>query len=388
MEINQSIRLSQLPAYLFKELNGLKAEAKRRGVELTDLGVGDPDMPTPEHIVSAMKSALDDPSNHKYPAYSGDLEFNSVAAKWFKKRFGVELDPATEIVALIGSKEGLVHLPLACLNPGQVGLTPSPAYPAYNIGIRLAGGETWLMELKKENDFLPDLEAIPPEVADRAGIMFLNYPNNPTSAVAEGDFFAEVVRFAERHGIIVCHDAAYSELAYDGYRPVSFLETPGAKGVGIEVHSLSKTYNMTGWRLGFAAGNAEVIKMLRRLKGNLDSGVFKAVQLAGKAALEGPTSFLENLNREYQKRRDLMVQGLSRLGYSLARPKATFYLWVETPSGLSSAEFCRRLLVEQGVVVTPGSGFGAAGEGYFRIALTSGTSRLKEALDRIGAAEF
>jgi len=387
-EVRASERLNSLPPYLFADLDRKKAEVAARGVDLIDLGVGDPDMPTPDHIIQANKEAVQDPMNHKYPAYTGSMEFTCAAAAWFKRRFSVTLDPETEVLPLIGSKEGIAHLPLTFLNTGDVGLAPSPAYPAYNIGIRLAGGRPWFMDLKSENNFVPDLEAIPDDVAGQARLMFFNYPNNPTSAVADADFFRRVVDFARRHQIIVCHDAAYSELAFDGYRPISFLEVPGAKEVGIEMHSLSNTYNMTGWRIGFAVGRADIIRELGRIKSNLDSGVFRAVQLAGKAAFEASDTFLEELNEEYTRRRDLMVAGLKKMGFSFVVPKATFYMWVETPPGYDSTRFCEHLLTTQGVVVTPGNGFGDAGEGYFRIALTLEIDRLKEALRRIEVAGF
>lgn len=387
-EVRASERLNSLPPYLFADLDRKKAEVAARGLDLIDLGVGDPDMPTPDHIIQALKETVHDPMNHKYPAYTGSMEFTRAAAAWFERRFGVTLDPGTEILPLIGSKEGIAHLPLTFMNPGDMGLAPSPAYPAYNIGIRLAGGQTWFMDLKIENNFLPDLEAIPDEVASRAKLMFLNYPNNPTSAVADADFFRQVVEFAQQHHIMVCHDAAYSELAFDGYRPMSFLEIPGAKEVGIEMHSLSKTYNMTGWRIGFAAGRADIIRDLGRMKSNLDSGVFRAVQLAGKTALETSDNFLEDLNAEYTRRRDLMAAGLKKMGFSFVEPKASFYLWIKTPDKYDSARFCEHLLTSKGVVVTPGNGFGDAGEGYFRIALTLGVDRLEEALRRIESAGF
>lgn len=387
-KVRASERLNSLPPYLFADLDRKKAVVAGSGINLIDLGVGDPDMPTPDHIIQALKETVHDPMNHKYPAYTGSMEFTCAAADWVARRFAVSLDPETEVLPLIGSKEGIAHLPLTLMNPGDVGLAPSPGYPVYNIGIRLAGGETWFMDLKIENNFLPDLEAIPDDVAGRARLMFLNYPNNPTSAVADTDFFRRVVDFAQQHQIIICHDAAYSELAFDGYRPISFLEVPGAKEVGIEMHSLSKTYNMTGWRIGFAAGRADLIRELGRMKSNLDSGVFRAVQLAGKAAFEESDAFLEELNGEYKRRRDIMAAGLKKMGFSFVEPKATFYMWIKTPHGYDSAGFCEHLLTRQGVVVTPGSGFGDAGEGYFRIALTLGRDRLKEVLRRMEAAGF
>ena len=378
-------RLKKLPPYLFKAIDEKKAEVKAKGVDIIDLGVGDPDLPTPPHIVEEMKRAAEDPANHHYPSYSGMREFREVVAEWYEKRFGVSLDPDQEVVSLIGSKEGIAHFPLAFVNPGDVVLVPSPSYPVYHISTLFAGGRSYFMPLTEEKDFLPDLEALPADVLDKARVMFINYPNNPTSAVADLGFFERVVRFAKKHGIIVCHDAAYTEMAFDGYKPPSFLEVDGAKDVGIEFHSLSKTYNMTGWRIGFAVGNKEAVGALGAVKSNIDSGVFQAVQVAGIRALRGSQDCVEQMRRIYQERRDLMVAGLSEAGFDLRMPMATFYLWVKTPEGYSSAEITTRLLEEAGVVVTPGNGFGEPGEGYFRIALTQDKSRLAEAIERIKA---
>jgi LL-diaminopimelate aminotransferase len=310
-------------------------------------------------------------------------DFKAAAAKWYQKRFNVELDDTREVVSLIGSKEGIAHFPLAFINPGDVALVPTPAYPVYHIGTLFAGGETVYMPLLSENDFLPDLDAIPDDAADRARIMFLNYPNNPTSAVADIEFFDRVVEFAWRHQLIVCHDAAYTELAFDGYRPPSFLQSDGAKDVGLEFHSLSKTYNMTGWRIGFAVGNAEGIAALGAVKSNIDSGVFEAVQMAGIEAIEGDQTCVSDLIRIYTERRDLLIQGLTDCGFEVAVPMATFYLWIRVPEGYTSAELATRLLEDAGLVVTPGNGFGAPGEGYFRIALTQKRERLAEAVKRL-----
>ena len=376
-------RLRQLPPYLFKEIDRKKAEVRARGVDIIDLGVGDPDLPTPGTIIMAMKKAVDDPANHRYPSYSGLNTFKETVAEWYGKRFGVVLDASTEVVSLIGSKEGIAHFPLAFINPGDVALVPSPAYPVYNIATIFAGGESYFMPLLGENRFLPDLKSIPGEVAERAKIMFLNYPNNPTSAIADLDFFKQVVAFAEKHDILVCHDAAYTEMAFDGYRPPSFLEVEGAKEVGIEFHSLSKTYNMTGWRIGFAVGNPVAVDGLGAIKSNIDSGVFQAIQLAGIEAIKGDQACVEEANRIYAKRRDLMVRGLRDSGFEVETPKATFYLWIRVPKGYTSARLATRLLEEAGLVVTPGNGFGEPGEGYFRIALTQNEKRLEEAVERL-----
>ncbi|MEA3415990.1 MAG: LL-diaminopimelate aminotransferase [Thermodesulfobacteriota bacterium] len=388
IRIEKSDRLKNLPPYLFKEIDRQKEEAEKRGIDIIDLGVGDPDMPTPPHIIEALHMAALNPANHRYPSYTGMDDFNKAVARWYKRRFNVNLDYRTEIVTLIGSKEGIAHIPLAFINPGDVALVTSPGYPVYDIGVRFAGGQTYFMDLLKQNNFLPDLGAVPKEIAQKAKMMFINYPNNPTSAVATGEFFEETVAFAEMNNIIVCHDAAYTEMAFDGYKPKSFLETAGANEVGIEFHSLSKTYNMTGWRIGFAVGRAEVIHALGRVKSNIDSGAFQAIQIAGIAALEGDQTCLDEINREYTCRRDILVEGLVNLGFSVEKPKATFYLWIEVPQGYSSAKTASRLLTEAGIVVTPGNGFGAAGEGYIRIALTVGNERLKEVIERINSICF
>lgn len=376
-------RLKQLPPYLFKEIDRKKAEIKAKGVDIIDLGVGDPDLPTPGHIIAEMKRAVDDPANHRYPSYSGMNDFKEAVAKWYQTRFGVDLDPATEVVSLIGSKEGLAHLPLAFIDPGDMALVPTPAYPVYHIATLFAGGESYFMPLVQKNNYLPDLKEIPESIAGRARILFLNYPNNPTAAVADIGFFEEVVAFARRYEIMVCHDAAYTEMAFDGYRPPSFLQAEGAKEVGMEFHSLSKTFNMTGWRIGFAVGNKAGMEGLGTIKSNIDSGVFQAVQRAGIAALEGDDACIKEMTRVYQERRDMMVEGLRQSGFEVASPRATFYLWVAVPDGYTSARLTTRLLEEAGVVVTPGNGFGEPGEGYFRIALTQTKGRLAEALDRV-----
>ncbi|OPX40990.1 MAG: LL-diaminopimelate aminotransferase [Desulfobacteraceae bacterium 4484_190.3] len=381
-------RLKQLPPYLFKEIDRKKREVMARGVDIIDLGVGDPDIPTPPHIIDALKKAADDPANHRYPSYSGMPAFRETVAEWYGKRFGVTLDPATEVITLIGSKEGIAHFPLAFINAGDIALVPSPAYPVYRIATLFAGGEPYTMPLLKENDFLPDLNVIPSDVADRARILVINYPNNPTSATADEEFFSRVVAFARKHGIIVCHDAAYTEMAFDGYSPPSFLEVDGAKEIGLEFHSLSKTYNMTGWRVGFAAGNREGIEGLGAIKSNIDSGVFQAVQLAGIKALRGDQSCVREMASTYQARRDLMISGLKDMGFEVDPPKATFYLWIQVPEGYSSASFATRLLEEAGLVVTPGNGFGEPGEGYFRIALTQTMDRLSETLERLKKMSF
>jgi LL-diaminopimelate aminotransferase len=384
IRVQEAERLKKLPPYLFAEIDRQKKEARARGVDLVDLGIGDPDLPTPPHIVEALARAAREPKNHRYPDYEGLLTFRQAVAGWYRERFGVTLDPATQVLTLIGSKEGTAHIPLAFLNPGDVVLVPDPGYPVYAAGTWFAGGEPYFMPLRAERDFLPDLDAVPADVLRRSRMLFLNYPNNPTAAVATSAFFARVVEFAGRHGIIVCHDAMYSELRFDGYEPPSFLQTPGAADVGVEFHSCSKTYSMTGWRLGFAVGNADVLRGLGRVKTNVDSGVFQAVQEAGIAALTGPQDSVARSRAIYQERRDVVVEGLRKLGLPVTVPRATFFVWAPVPDGSDSRKWAARLLQDAGVVVTPGVGFGPSGEGYYRIALTVDKARIAEAMERLG----
>ncbi len=379
----ESNRLRELPPYLFAEIDRLKKEALEAGRDIIDLGVGDPDQPTPDHIIEKLYEAAKDPANHRYALDLGLGPLRRAIAAWYERRFEVSLDPDREVLPLIGSKEGIAHIPLAFVNPGDVVLIPDPCYPPYRSGTIFAGGRPHSMPLLEENSYLPDFGRIKARVARRAKLMFLNYPNNPTAAVATLEFFREACAFAKRRGIIVCHDAAYTEIAFDGFRPPSLLQIDDAKEVGVEFHSLSKTYNMTGWRLGFVCGNSKVIEGLRRVKSNIDSGVFQAVQLAGCAALQGPQDHLAELERLYQERRDTLVDGLGSLGWKVSRPKATFYVWARVPSGYSSTELARGLLEKVDVVVTPGVGFGQMGEGYIRMALTVDMERLETAVERI-----
>ncbi len=385
--IEKADRLKQLPPYLFAELDRKKAEARARGVDVIDLGVGDPDLPTPDHIIDKLAEAARVPAHHRYPSYTGMDDFREAVIRWYKKRANVELE-IKNTVSLIGSKEGIAHIPLAFVNPGDVVLVPSPAYPVYAIATMFAGGTPYEMPLLKENDFLPDLDAIPVDILARARMMFLNYPNNPTAACATLEFFAKVVAFANQHNIMVCHDFAYSEMAFDGYVPPSFLEAPGAMDVGIEFHSLSKTYNMTGWRIGWAVGNDEIIGGLGQIKSNIDSGIFEAIQVAGIEALEGDQGCLAEMNRIYAERRDVLVGGLQKLGIKAEPPKATFYVFFPVPEGHDSAGFAGLLLEKTGIVATPGNGFGDPGEGYVRMALTVSKQRLQEAVERIAAIDF
>ena len=386
--IEQADRLKKLPPYLFAELDRKKAEARARGVDVIDLGVGDPDLPTPDNIIDKLAEAAKEPRYHRYPSYTGMNEFRKAVSRWYKKRADVDLDPTQEIVSLIGSKEGIAHIPLAFINPGDVVLVPSPAYPVYAIATMFAGGTPFEMPLLKENGFLPDLGSIPGDILAKAKMMFINYPNNPTAAPATHDFFKSVVDFAAKNNIMICHDFAYSEMTFDGYIPPSFLSIPGAKDVGIEFHSLSKTYNMTGWRIGWAAGNSQIIGGLGRIKSNIDSGIFEAIQVAGIEALEGDQQCLADMRRIYTERRDVLVAGLKKLGISVEAPKATFYVWFEVPTGYTSATFASLLLEKSGIVATPGNGFGAPGEGYVRMALTVSKERLVEAVERMEKAGF
>ncbi len=383
MKIKWAERIEQLPPYLFAEIDRKKNELVEKGVDVIDLGVGDPDIPTPEHIVESLREAAGNPEHHRYPSYVGMPSFRRAAADWYEKRFGVSLDPAKQVVTLIGSKEGIAHAPLAFLDPGDVALVPDPGYPVYPVSTTFAGGVPYAMPLLKENDFLPDLDAIPAEVAERAVMMFLNYPNNPTTVLANEGFFGEVVDFARKNEILICHDAAYTEIAFYGKNPLSFLEIPGAMDVGIEFHSLSKTFSMTGWRLAFAAGNERAIAGLGKIKTNIDSGAFQAVQEAGITALENSSVGLEERKEVYRERLEIFCRGLEEAGISYTQPDATFYVWFEVPEGISSSEFCARMLSEAGVVVTPGNGFGDCGEGYARVSVTFDTQRIEQAAERI-----
>jgi len=373
-------RLSNLPPYLFARIDEMKAEQLKKGVDIIDLGVGDPDLPTPQHIVASLCEAARNPENHHYPSYAGMPAYRSAVADWYRTRFSVSLDPGKEVIALLGSKDGIAHISEAFVNPGDYVLAPSPGYPVYRTGTLFAEGIVHEMPLTRENNFVPVLEDIPKKVAKAAKLMFINYPNNPTAAVAPGGFYREVVDFAQEHHIVVVSDNAYSEIAYDGYRAPSFLETPGADEIGIEMHSLSKTYNMTGWRIGMAVGNAEILAGLGRVKTNVDSGVFNAVQRAAITALHGPQDCVKDACSVYQERRDVLISGLRDLGFDLPSPKATFYVWLPVQDCMA---FSARLLNEAGIVVTPGIGFGSSGEGYVRFALTRPVARIQEALERM-----
>jgi LL-diaminopimelate aminotransferase len=378
-------RVEKLPPYLFAEISKKIAEKRAQGVDVISFGIGDPDLPTPDYILDSMIEASRDPANHRYPESEGLPELHDAIARWYGRRFGVELDPATEVLPLIGSKEGIGHIALCFIDPGDVALVPDPGYPVYGVGTLLAGGEPYFLPLTEENEFLPDLDAVPDEIARRAKVLWLNYPNNPTGAVADIEFFERAVAFARRHNVAILHDGPYSEVAFDGYRPVSFLEAPGAKDVGIEFHSLSKSYNMTGWRIGMAVGNAEIIDALMRVKSNLDSGIPQAIQRMAITALDGPQECIGEHNAIYERRRDHLVGALNKLGLRLQPPKASLYLWARIPEGTASVQFATRLLDEAGVVVTPGIGYGPTGEGYVRLSLTIPDERLEEGVARMEA---
>lgn len=390
--MEEAKRIKQLPPYLFARIEKTIEKAKSEGVDVISLGIGDPDRPTPGHIIDKLCEQAHNPENHRYPSSVGMLKYREAVAQYYKERFGVGLDPKSEVVTLIGSKEGIAHISLCYLDPGDVALIPDPGYPVYGIGALLAGAESYTMPLKAENGFLPDLDAIPVNIAQRAKLMFVNYPNNPTGAIANDDFYKKLIEFARKYDIIVCHDAAYQEIAFDGYRPPSFLEYPGAKDVGIEFGSLSKSFNMTGWRIAWAVGNPSVVEALGRIKSNVDSGAFQAVQYAGIAALSGPQDCPAEMSEIYKERAKIVIDGLNSMGWNLEMPKATIYVWVPVPKGYTSISFAEMVFEKTGVVITPGNGYGEYGEGFFRIALTVEKERMEEAIERfkksIGPLEF
>jgi LL-diaminopimelate aminotransferase len=375
-----SERLKKLPPYLFAEIDRKKKKLISEGIDIIDFGIGDPDLPTPQNIIEAMKKGVENPSFHRYPLGKGTPAFRKAIADFYRKYYGVELNPDEEIVVLIGSKEGIAHLPWAFLNPGDVSLVPEPGYPVYHIGTILAEGTPYFLSLKEENKFLPELNKIPQEILKRAKILFLNYPNNPTSAFVEKDFLIEAIKFCKRNGIILVYDAAYSEIYFEE-KPLSFLSLPGAKDIGIEFHSLSKTYNMTGWRIGWACGNRELVAALAKIKENIDSGTFEAIQFAGIEALTGSQESVNNLRSIYKKRMDILVNGLREAGFRIVPPKGTFYLWVKVQG--SSIENAGYLLEKAGIVATPGIGFGPSGEGYLRFSITVSEEKIKEGIRRM-----
>lgn len=384
--------IKNLPPYLFARIEDKIAEARAQGRNVISLGIGDPDRPTPPHIIARAIEEVQKPANHQYPSSVGLLAYREAVADWYQQRFGVKLDPRQEVVSLLGSKEGIAHISFCYLNPGDISLVTDPGYPVYSTGALLANGWSFELPLTEENGFLPDLEAVPPAVAQRAKMLFINYPNNPTGAVAPLEFFEKVVAFARRYDILVCHDAAYSEIYFGDNPPPSFLQVDGAKEVGIEFHSVSKTYNMTGWRIGWAAGNSRVIDVLGRFKSNVDSGVFQAIQYAAIAALTGPQDCVEEMRQVYRERREVVVRGLQKMGWKYQGPPATIYAWAPVPKGFTSGQFSELVLDKAGVIVTPGGGYGSYGDKFFRIALTQEKEVIAEALERMykvfGTFEF
>ena len=376
-------RLSRIPPYLFAELERKIERKKAAGVDVISLGIGDPDMPTPEHIVRALTDAVSDPSTHRYPSNRGRREFREAVVRFYRDRFGVTLDPETQVMPAIGGKECIFNLNLAFLDEGDVALAADPGYPVYTGGPLLVGAEPVLMPLVPERGFVPDLGTIPPEALERARLMFLNYPNNPTGAVAPEGFFEEVTGFAREHELLAVHDNAYSELTFDGYVAPSFLATPGAMDIGVEVFSLSKSYNMTGWRCAAIVGNPDAIAQYWQLKTNVDSGLFEAIQMAGAEALTGPQESVREMSELYRRRRDLVLGALAEIGIEIDPPKGTIYIWAPVPEGKSSATFAEEVLERAAVVVSPGSAYGPNGEGFFRISLTVPDERLLEAVERM-----
>lgn len=384
--IEPANRLQALPPYVFARLDELKARAREQGLDLIDLGMGNPDGPTPQPVVEAAMAALQNPANHGYPPFEGTASFRRSITSWYKRRYGVELDPDSEALPLLGSKEGLTHLAIAYINPGDLVLVPSPAYPAHFRGPVIAGGKVHSLMLKPDNGWLIDVTAIPDSVAEQAKILYFNYPSNPTGATAPREFFEEIVAFARRYEILLVHDLCYAELAFDGYQPTSLLEIEGAKDIGVEFHTLSKTYNMAGWRVGFVVGNRHIIQGLRTLKTNLDYGIFAALQSAAETALQLPDVYLHEVQNRYRTRRDFLIEGLGKLGWNVDKTLATMYLWVKCPPGSSSTDFALNVLQQTGVVVTPGNAFGQGGEGYVRVSLIADCDRLGEALRRFQEA--
>lgn len=384
--IKPADRLRSLPPYVFARLDELKVRAREQGLDLIDLGMGNPDGPTPQPVVEAAIAALQDPANHGYPPFEGTASFRRTITDWYYRRYNVKLDPEGEALPLLGSKEGLTHLAIAYVNPGDLVLVPSPAYPAHFRGPLIAGATIHSLMLKPENGWLIDVAAIPEAIAQQAKILYFNYPSNPTAATAPREFFEEIVAFAKHYEILLVHDLCYAELAFDGYQPTSLLEIPGAKDIGVEFHTLSKTYNMAGWRVGFVVGNRHIIQGLRTLKTNLDYGIFAALQTAAETALQLPDVYLHDVQARYRTRRDFLIQGLAELGWTVPKPSATMYLWVPCPEGIGSTDFALSVLQETGVVVTPGNAFGSGGEGYVRISLIADCDRLSEALRRFKQA--
>lgn len=378
-----SQRVENLPPYLFVEINKIIAEKRAKGEEVISFAIGDPDIPTPPHIIERLCKEANIPANHRYPETAGLPELRQAIARWYERRFGVALDAEREVLPLIGSKEGIAHIAFCLIDPGDTGLVPDPCYPVYPVSIMLAGGRPYYIPLTENNGYLPNLDDIPEHILKTTKLLWINYPNNPTGAIADLDFFNKVVKFAEQHEIVICHDGPYSEVAFDGYKPVSFLQAPGAKDVGVEFHSLSKSYNMTGWRIGMVVGNAPVVDALKRFKSNLDSGIPQAIQYAAIEALESPQEDIEKHNSIYQRRRDLIVEKLTGMGLKVSMPKASLYVWAKVPEGYNAVDFTSDLLEQVGVAVTPGIGYGKNGEGYVRLSLTIPDATLVKGLSRL-----
>lgn len=381
-------RLKEIPPYVFAGIAKKAAAIAKEGHDVINLGIGAPDQPTPRHIVDAMHEAIEKPINHQYPPFGGTPDYKKAVAEWCQNRFNIKLDAENEVLSLIGGKEGIHHLIMAYIDQGDVALIPDPGYPVYNTSTLLSGGKPYFMKLTPENNFLPDLDAIPDTVAKQANLLILNYPNNPTAATATLEFFEKAVAFAKKFDILLCHDLSYSEMTYDGYKAPSILQVKGAKDIAIELHTLSKTFNMTGWRIGFAIGNAEAIKNLAKIKSNIDTDVFRAIQQAAVAAFEGNRDHIEYCNNLYVERRDLAVEKLTELGWTVTPPKATFYMWLPVPPGLTSEEFCNQMLNVAHIVVPPGTAYGPSGEGYFRLSLCLPKERMAEAFERMKTHKF
>ncbi len=383
--MKEAARIGNLTSAIFTEMNEKKAQVAKTGLEIIDLGIGSPDLPPAPFIIEALIAAVNKDEFFGYPTSEGSLEFRTAVSEWYKDRFNVTLCPQTEVLTLMGSQDGLAHIALAYIDKGDYALIPDPGYPIYSASIMLAEGKLFPMPLLKANNFLPDLAAIPSEIAQKSKLMILNYPNNPVAAVADKEFFREAVDFAQKNDILICHDAAYSELAFDGFKPTSLLEIPGAKEIGLEFHSLSKTFNMAGCRIGFVVGNNQALKSLAKIKSNIDYGVFKAIQHAGIAALKGGSEYIKEYAQAYESRRDILVEGLAALGWEIPKPKGSMFLWAPLPLGfLSSKEFAFYLLEKTGIVVIPGVAFGKEGEGYVRIALVKEELVLQKVIERIG----
>ncbi len=386
--MKQTQRIAKIPPYIFAQIDKQKAEAIAKGIDIINLGIGDPDLPTPDYIIDAMSDAIRDPKTHDYPPYEGTLEFRQAVADWYLDRFNVTLDPKTEVLSLIGSKEGIAHAFLTFLDPGDIAILPNPGYPAYEVNTIIAGGVPYLVPVTEENGYEIDFDKIDSDIASKANMIFLNYPGNPTGALASDKFFKRAIAWAKQHNVLICMDNAYSEVYYDNKKPRSILEFEGAKDIAIEFHTLSKTFNMTGWRIGMAVGNAEAIQALGKIKTNMDSGVFKAIQNASIVAFKDYAPFVARQNTIYQRRRDIIVNGLNSLGWSIKKPAASFYIWAKVPKGYTSESFTIHLLNTTGVLIVPGSGYGTGGEGYFRISITTKEENLHNAIKRLQDANI